>query len=611
LLYFRLERRNNAVLAPKLCDLEANSQIITEFEAFLRNVKFDTSSSGSDLSTIRKMKGHLFHYPDSLLQFQSDKIPNFSLKRYFSPNSEMFLEVKDPSVVNGWMSSVAGSSGKENPGRRKEMLKSHARFRDFVHEKLQNEDFGVGSDGLLRRELVIRNLVKISEKIKEKQLFSKLTKLETNLRTQKIKARDVINPTNNINEQRSVKQWFLSKQAHEEEKICMKIYEKCVSGSQIGSKDFNKFANWTRFTLVLEDRNRRSVYSFSNSEFASRRPKYLPDRVDGEDATEDEDPFHMLPDGWNPDIPQKPGQEPSCWVLDVAGNTKGLKGGKPAKIILTPRSCEILLKFRDIKSEVMKDVDDESQFFVNIKGKPLAPLQNTPGSLLEKFGIVCGVLNPTVNSFRRAAEVKVQGSPLMKSSVQNIQSHSRQVGLDHYDRSLDTTRANFIHQLAAMDSPLKAVEEVPEAVKLKRKKKEEEDRANNLKKAKGILMQDKMRKKDQGKVLPEDREFLQKLFSSKKVIKKGNFPDDQTWRRIFYRTVDSLEDGENGNRLRRLEEQLFIEFARPLVEEALGCWTGSAIQNKSADVNISNYVKISFKAYEKTRESIQQSYFKF
>ena len=94
-----------------------------------------------------------------MLKFQHDKDPNYSLMRHFTPNSDLFLEVKDPSVVQGWVNSVAGNSGKDNPGRRKEMLKSHARFRDFVQEKLENEDFGAGTEGLLRRELVLKNLV--------------------------------------------------------------------------------------------------------------------------------------------------------------------------------------------------------------------------------------------------------------------------------------------------------------------------------------------------------------------------------------------------------------------------------------------------------------------
>ena len=78
---------------------------------------------------------------------------------------------------------------------------------------------------------------------------------------------------------------------------------------------------------------------------------------------------------------------------------------------------ELCLKFRDRKSECLDGVQPDDQFFVNLKGQPLAVIQRTPGSLLFKLGKVCGLGNATVNSFRRAAEACVQASPLMKSSV--------------------------------------------------------------------------------------------------------------------------------------------------------------------------------------------------
>ena len=338
----------------------------------------------------------------------------------------------------------------------------------------------------------------------------------------------------------------------------------------------------------------------------------MPEKTDcGDNAV---DKFDMLPDEWNPDVPHQEGEEPSCWVIDVAGTTKGLKGGRAAQIILTPRSVEWCLKYRDLKSDEFDNVEDDSQFFVSIRGKPLSPLQNTPGSLLDKVGGACGVNQPTVNSFRRAAETKVQASPLMKASVENLQSHSRQVGLAHYDRSGDTTRANFIHQLAALESPSKGFDEVPEAVKLKRQKKEEEDREKVLRNAKDALLQDKMRKKEKKSYLNlEDRHFLQKLFTSLKDQNFGAnkvFPHDEEWTRIFYRTVDSLSDS-NGGRLRKVEEELFIEFAKAEVLEVLGKWTGSSEQNKSADQKISRYVKSSFRAYEKNLKSPQEPFFKF
>ena len=103
-----------------------------------------------------------------------------------------------------------------------------------------------------------------------------------------------------------------------------------------------------------------------------------------------------------------------------------------------------------------------------------------------------------------------------------------------------------------------------------------------------------------GKIKPEYRDFLQKLFSNLKVknFNTEDFPDDEIWRGVFYRTVDSLVDGGNGSRLRKVEEEL-------------GCWTGSVDQNKTVNMKMSSYVKTSFKAYEKTRKPIQESYFKF
>ena len=513
-------------MKPKLCDLEKNAGIILEFESFLRNLKFDTSSNGSDLSTIRKVKGHLFHYEDSLLQFQSKTTPHYNLERHFTPMAEDFLEVTDPTCSHGWLQSIAGPSGKDLPGRRKEMLKSHARWRDFVLEKLTRADFGSSADGLYKREISIKNLDQIANRIKKKQVFSQLSNLENQLRSQKQKARAIVYPSNNFQEQQSVKQWFMSEEAKEEERFCMKVYDKSLSGSRIGPKDFSRFANWARFSLVLEDRNRRSVYNFSNRDFMERTPKWLPEMIQEDDVDNVVDRFEMLPKDWDADTPHKEDEDPSCWVIQVCGSSKGLKGGRPAQIVMTPRSYEICLKYRDLKSEMIEKVSESDQFFVNIKNKPLTSVQRTPGSLLYKLGVACGIYNATVNTFRRAAEVRVQASPLMKASVENLQSHSGRVGLQHYDKSGENTRATFIQQLSAMDSPQKADLEVPDAVKIKRQKKEEEEREEILKKAKETLARDKLNKKEElskkCKLKPEDRKFLQKLFASEEVKELGS-----------------------------------------------------------------------------------------
>ena len=63
--------------------------------------------------------------------------------------------------------------------------------------------------------------------------------------------------------------------------------------------------------------------------------------------------------------------------------------------------------------------------------------------------------------------------------------------------------------------------------------------------------------------------------------------------------------------MRRLEENLFMEMVKSEVEASLGLWTGSLEQNRRADTRISNYVKTSFKVYEKTKQSYEETYFNF
>ena len=73
--------------------------------------------------------------------------------------------------------------------------------------------------------------------------------------------------------------------------------------------------------------------------------------------------------------------------------------------------------------------------------------------------------------------------------------------------------------------------------------------------------------------------------------------------------VDSLTD-DAGSKLRRIEEELFIEMVKFEVEAALGPWIGSVEQNRSADMKISRCVKSSFRVYEKCR-NYEGTYFKF
>ena len=609
----RMKRRNFSEPKEKLFERKENADVISQFEEFLRNDKFETATNDSDLSTVRKMVGHLFTYDDSLLNFLNSKTEHYSLACYFNPDSEHFLEVEDPSVTNGWIQEIGGKSGKENPGRRKEKLKSHARWRDFVAEKIQGFNFGSSAEAFYRKEMMIKNIEQITVKIKRKQIFSKLTKLEEQNRIEKLKAKSVINPNNSYLEQKAVKQWYLSQEAKDEERECMKIYDKSIAGASIGSKEFLRFANWSRFSLVLDDRNRRGVYNFSNKVFGERVPKWLPPSTSDDSSEDVVDKFLVLPDNWNADSPPTEGAEPSCYVINMSGSSKGLKGQKAAQIILTPRVLECCLKFQDIKQNVLDNVQADDNFFVNGGGRALAAIQRTNGSLLDKLGKAVGVTDVTVNSFRRAAETVVQASPCMKSKVENLQSHSNEVGLKHYDRSQENIRASFITQLSCLESSRKA-SKVPDAVQKKRKKAEEEEREMILKQAKEMLLKDKLKKNNKkGRINSEDRLFTQNYFSTSEInnLKPSErFPGDLKWKKVFYRAVDSPTDPA-GDKLREIEEEVFAEIIKFEVEEEMGPWTGSADQNRVADQKIAGCIKSAFKSYEKTRKPFQESYFEF
>ena len=146
----RMKRRNFSKPKEKLFERKENADVISQFEEFLRNDKFETATNDSDLSTVRKMVGHLFTYDDSLLNFLSSKTEHYSLACYFNPDSENFLEVEDPSVTNGWIQEIGGKSGKENPGRRKEKLENDDQSIERITVKIRRKQIEVILEGIIQ-----------------------------------------------------------------------------------------------------------------------------------------------------------------------------------------------------------------------------------------------------------------------------------------------------------------------------------------------------------------------------------------------------------------------------------------------------------------------------
>ena len=402
---FRKERRKHSKPL-KLEEIDENAEFI---KLFLKKVRF-----GGETSTKRKIIGHLFSYHDSYLAFNTKKIPDFNLKRHLEFLSEKFLELKDPTVVDGWFDWVTEISGKDEPGRLRQKLNAFTALLKFLVEEFNNQNFEFSVESYLKRDMCLKHIQNIRDQISEKKIFQQLNSKEDDQRLEKQKAKNLLEPSQNHNERNIVKNWFESDEAKQIDKECMEIYDEFKAGAEIGEKKFVKFAITTRFTCAVIDGNRTSSYGYSNYEFYERRPKWLPDFDTGDSTIEDR--FRMIPDDWDPNVPHEIGQKPTCWVITVSGktkssNTKGLKRGKAVEVVLTEKCMDMCLMYKDLKTKYIGDVKGEDPFFVNMKGKPLAPIKRTKGSLLDKMATACGVSNPTVNSFRRSNESRIQLSP--------------------------------------------------------------------------------------------------------------------------------------------------------------------------------------------------------
>ena len=180
-------------------------------------------------------------------------------------------------------------------------------------------------------------------------------------------------------------------------------------------------------------------------------------------------------------------------------------------------TLDICSKYRDVKNLIFPQGEpNEQTFFVNFKKEALAPLTNTRGSLLDVYSGVIGVDHATVNSIRRSLEGFIRNNPdkIDRKRIRTVQSHSEEVGLAYYDRGAGDYRSGIIHKMSKLEGSHSKPTDVPENVSAKRAKREEEDQKIREEAAAGPSKKVNMSKT--AKVLPEDRTFMQKLFSSEK-----------------------------------------------------------------------------------------------
>ena len=163
-------------------------------------------------------------------------------------------------------------------------------------------------------------------------------------------------------------------------------------------------------------------------------------------------------------------------------------------------------------------------------------------------------------------------------------------------------------------SNLPVDDEVPDEIKAKRARQDEADKLASIEHAKKILAKD-LTKRNLSKfttILPEDRKMLQEACSDPKNQEMFNatrkkFPNDPTFKRLFYRMIDGGESED----LRNIEERVFKSILPTIEKNFSKKFDGSKEMNNSCDKKISVTIRKSFYCYENARSRKDQQYFDF
>lgn len=485
-------------------EVSGNRTFMLNFESWQRGMKFDKSEK---VSTISKQSGHIGYYKDSFLQFMSLKDTSFRLQNLLELATEQFVELCDP---RDWVLQV-----KDRPSNSIEQLKAWARLADFIRERLEDIDVSKDLPLLTKRDHVVRRIVNLVERVKASKIMAKFKRLEKQQRKEVEKAKVILNPSTFFNEEHAIVAWFNSPEAVESQKEFDLVWNKRDDGMK--DLEFTRAAGFARFMVFLDSKNRRGALNFSNKDFRQRVEKWFPDAC--EEVT-------LFPENWDANVPSVPGKPPSCYVIQLSGNEEGLKKGEGVDIVLTRRSHDICIKYQEMKEKKFSSYSDDDNFFCNSKGKPLAPMNNSKGSMLYKFGKVTGISKFTTNSLRRGTDAKLQRNSTLKAHMQQIQSHSNSVSIEYYDKSASNVRASVMNQFSEKESPYKGDLSVTDDIVAKRGAKRKLEMEMNVEKARSVLAKRKMKPNiklgKSCKVLPADREYLQRLFTNPDLVEVSN-----------------------------------------------------------------------------------------
>ena len=414
----------------ELADHPNNASFISQFLDWLKSIT-SMSTTNEHCSTINLSASHGWEYHDSFLNFQCSEDPSFNLSRLIDfEDKTNFVFI--PSPVD-WILKARGS-GKGNPSRSAEQLKLHKRLRRFIAFKALKHKFD--ATDVTFKMAITQHLSSIESEIADQKLFTKLSKQYKIEQAKSKKMKLILNPDADQLEYESVKVWFRSDECKSLLKEVDEIYEEAMKTGKIKPGKFNRCAMIIRFTIAIKDKNRPSIYAFTNLDYLSKKKAWLPDldtyiwRIDD------------LPEGWKIYTPPSPGVPPTCFEIRLDGSNPLTKGNAETNVIIDRHSYLLAEKYQKLKKLVFDKLPSSSPYFVNHRGKSLSRLQKYPGSLVELFGKVIGKPDFNMTNIRKALEGKLQNSSDHGRNTQDINNHSSKY-VKVYD-NIAATRRNLV-----------------------------------------------------------------------------------------------------------------------------------------------------------------------
>ena len=488
----RQMKRNTVTAGEEISDRPGNVDFIKSFQEFLVRQCNDGKKS-----TVVFTMGHMFNYNDSWLNFMTSKDKNFLLDRLLDfKNSGNFVTLSSPM---NWLAVTGGPTGKDQPSRQLEQLKAHARFRNYLEFKVNEENFD--GEGIIKKLAFVQNNAAISTEIERLKIRNKLNKWYNFEKNKKRKMRQILNPEVDINILEAVKTWFNSDVSKEKEAEAVSIWKKTIKSKPqlIKEKDFMKVAMLARFTTAVCDKLRPGAYKFKNTDYEDKVAVYFP-----EDMYEEIWSIENLPANCKLYSPPHPAAEPKCYEIRLDGNLASLKGEAPVTLIINKRCHQLNEMYLDLKRIVSKSkkevIEMEDPFYVNFKLEKLSRLQWSKGNLLDLFGKVTNIPRFKMTDLRKAQETIIQSRSDLAKIGKDLNCHNANV-VPAYDHLSSTRRMIFVSTLNDKEGSSSVAlidDDEDEVVKdhlKERKSRETEEGIKRKKEAKKFLENEKLNKK--------------------------------------------------------------------------------------------------------------------